>query len=434
MDLPRHALVALVCAAAMLLGPAAVAATDEPDVQTLDRIVAVVAEDVILASELETEIARVRARLEREGQSPPAPDVLRERVLEELVLERIQLQRAARRGISVDDEAVNEALRNMAADRDTDLDGLRQQMEAQGVPFDTLRRDVRTQLIISQLRQRAVASQVQISEQEVRDFLSRVDRSSSDEAEYRLRHILVGLPSDASTGEVEDARARAAELVERLRAGEAEFATLAQQVSDGPQALSGGDLGWRGRTDLPGLFLEAVDGMDPGDISEPLRSPNGFHVLALVERRGGEAETVVETRARHILLREGEEDPRARLADLRRRLQDGADFGALARDHSEDRSSAREGGDLGWFGPGDMTPAFQEVVEGLEPGQVSEPFRTPHGWHLVEVIDRRERTDVEQYRRARARQALYRRQVEEEVQRWLRGLRDETYVELRLDG
>lgn len=434
MDLPRHALAALLCAAAALLGPAAVAAADEPDAQTLDRIVAVVAEDVILASELETEIARVRARLEREGQSPPSSDVLRERVLEELVLERIQLQRASRRGISVDDEAVNEALRSMAADRDTDLEGLRQQMEAQDVPFDTLRRDVRTQLIVSQLRQRAVASQVQISDQEVRDFLSRVDRSSNDEAEYRLRHILVGLPSDASTGEVEDARARAADLVERLRAGEAEFANLAQQVSDGPQALSGGDLGWRARTDLPALFLDAVDDMDPDDISEPLRSPNGFHVLALVERRGGEAETVVETRARHILLREGEEDPRDRLTDLRRRLRDGADFAALARDHSDDRSSAREGGDLGWFGPGDRTPAFQQVVEGLEPGQVSEPFRTPQGWHLVEVLERRERSDVEQYRRARARQALYRRQVEEEVQRWLRGLRDETYVELRLDG
>lgn len=435
MDFPRHSLVAiLVCAAIALLGAAAVAsAAEESGLQRLDRIVAVVAEDVILESELETEIARVRARLEREGQSPPSPGVLRQRVLEQLVLEQIQLQRAEQRGISVDDEAVNEALRNMAADRDTDLEGLRQQMEAQGVPFDQLREDVRSQLTLSQLRQRAVASQVQISEQEIRDFLSRIDRSSSEQVEYRLRHILVGLPSDASTTEVEDARARAADIVERLRGGGADFATLAQEVSDGPQALSGGDLGWRGRTELPALFIDVLDDMEPGTISEPLRSPNGFHVLKLEEQRGGQAETIVQTRARHILLRDGD-DPRAQLAALRRQLREGdVSFAELARAHSDDGASARDGGDLGWISPGEMTPAFQQVIEGLEPGQVSEPFRTPHGWHLVEVLERRERADVGQYRRAQARQALYRRQVEEETRRWLRGLRDETYVELRLD-
>lgn len=434
MDLPRPVVTAALLAAALALMPlVAPAATGEAGMQRLDRIVAVVAEGVILESELETEIARVRARLEREDRSAPSPEVLRRRVLEELVLERIQLQRAEQRGISIDDEAVNEALRNMAADRDTDLEGLRQGMEAQGVPFEELRADVRTQLIISRLRQRVVASQVQVSEQEIEDYLSRIERSSNRQAEYRLRHILVGLPSDASTGEVAEARTRAEDLVEQLRDGDAGFAALAQEVSDGPQALSGGDLGWRRRADLPALFLDAIDDMEPGAVSGPLRSPNGFHVLKLVERRGGASETITQTRARHILLRD-DDQPRERLAELRRRLRAGAaTFAELARAHSDDRSSARNGGDLGWFGPGEMTPAFEQVVEGLDPGQVSEPFRTPHGWHIVEVLERRERTDVEQYRRARVRRALYRRQVEEETQRWLRGLRDETYVELRLD-
>lgn len=433
MEIPRYPLAALLCAMAALLAPFAAMADDGTGTQRLERIVAVVAEGVILESELETEIARVRARLEREGESPPSARVLRERVLDELVLERIQLQRAEQHGISAEDDAVNEGLRNMASERGTDLEGLRQQFEAQGVPFAELRDDVRTQLILSQLRQRVVASQVQVSEQEIDDFLSRIDRSSNQQVEYHLRHILVGLPSDASTDEVAEARARAEGLVERLRAGDADFATLAQEVSDGPQALSGGDLGWRGRTDLPALFVDAIDDMSPGAISEPLRSANGFHVLALVEQRGGQASTIVETRARHILLR-GDDSAREQLAELRRRLGDGATFAELAREHSDDRASATQGGDLGWIGPGAMTPAFQQVVDGLQPGQVSEPFRTPLGWHIVEALERRERSDVEQFRRARARQALYRRQVEEETQRWLQGLRDETYVELRLDG
>lgn len=433
MEAPRHPLAAILCAMAALLVPLAVpAAADDTDLQRLDRIVAVVAEGVILESELETEIARVRTRLEREGESLPSPRVLRDRVLDELVIERIQLQRAERRGISVDDEAVNEALRNMASDRGTDLEGLRRQFEAQGVPFARLRDDVRTQLIISRLRQRVVASQVQVSQQEVDDFLSRVERSTNQQVEYHLRHILVSLPSDASTDEVTAARARASDLVQRLRGGDGDFATLAQEVSDGPRALSGGDLGWRPRSALPALFVDAIDDLTPGAVSEPLRSPNGFHVLKLVEQRGGQTDTIVQTRARHILLRS--DNAREQLAALRRQLRDGgAAFAELAREHSEDRVSATQGGELDWFGPGEMTPAFQQVVEGLQPGQVSEPFRTPHGWHIVEVLDRRERTDIEQLRRARARQALYRRQVEEETQRWLQGLRDETYVELRLD-
>ncbi len=420
--------------AAVLLGVsgllAPVAAAER---ELIERIVAVVNDSVILESELDEQTRLVRQRMQRAGENPPPPDVLRERMLEQLIAEEIQIQHARRRGIEVDDEAVNNALRSMASDRGTDLAGLRQRIRAEGMDFSRLREEVRIQLLLSRLRQRVIASQVTVSEQEVDDFLAQLDRGRNRDVAYRVRHLLLRLPEDASESEAAATRERAGRIVAELRGG-ADFASLAAAESDGPEALSGGDLGWREPAELPGLFVEALQSMAPGDVSEPLRSANGFHVLELVEQRGGDSRTITEYRARHILLRdEGDSDrPRQELAELRRRIRDGASFEQLARQHSDDGGTAPNGGKLDWFGPGEMTPAFQEVVETLEPGQISEPFRTPYGWHIVEVLEQRERTDVERYRRARARQALYRRQVEEETQRWLREQREESYIDRRL--
>lgn len=418
-----------------LLHPAAMAAeSGSANRQPLERIVAVVNDHVILASELEEKSNLFRQRMERAGERPPPPETLRERMLEQLILEQIQIQHARRRGIEIDDQDVNDALRNMASERGTDLPGLREQMTEAGLSFEQLREEARTQLLLTRLRQRVIASQVTISEQDVDDFLSRSGRERERDVAYDLRHLLLGVPEDASTREADEARERAERLVRELRDG-ADFGDTAAQVSDGPEALSGGDLGWRQPAELPSLFVEALQSMAPGDISEPLRSANGFHVLKLVERRGGEPQSITEHRARHILLRDaGDSDqPRRQLDELRRRIADGASFEQLARRHSDDGNSASDGGDLGWFGPGEMSPAFQEVVESLEPGQVSEPFRTPYGWHIVELLEERERTDVEQRRRAQARQALYRQRVEEETRRWLRERREEAYIERRLD-
>lgn len=418
-----------------LLHPAAMAAeSGSGERQPLERVVAVVNDHVILASELEEKAEIFRQRMERAGEQPPPPDTLRERMLEQLILERIQIQHARRRGIEIDDQAVNNALRNMASERGTDLAGLREQITQEGLSFDQLREEARTQLLLSHLRQRVIASQVTVTEEEVDDFLSRSERERERDVAYNLRHLLLGVPEDASTQEAEQARERAESLVRELRDG-ADFGDTAARVSDGPEALSGGELGWRQPAELPGLFVEALQSMAPGDISEPLRSANGFHVLKLVERRGGEPQSITEHRARHILLRDEDdgERPRRQLDELRRRILDGAEFEQLARRHSDDGNSAPDGGDLGWFGPGEMSPAFQEVVETLRPGQVSEPFRTPYGWHIVELIDERERTDVERRRRAQARQALYRQRVEEETRRWLRERREEAYIERRLD-
>lgn len=412
---------------------AVVAATDGAAREPLERIVAVVNDSVLLESELEEQSRLVRQRMQRAGEDPPPPAVLRERLLDDMILEEIQIQHARRRGIEVDDEAVNNALRNMAADRGTDLAGLRERAADTDLDFAQLREEVRTQLLLSRLRQRVIASQVTVAEQEIDDFLSRLDRSRSQDLAYNVRHLLLRVPDGASDAAVAEARERARALVEDLRGG-ADFAAVAARESEGPEALSGGDLGWREAGQLPGLFVEALDSMTPGQVSEPLRSPNGFHVLKLVDRRGGAPQTITEHRARHILLRDTSDSdrPRRELAELRRRIEDGASFEQLARRHSEDEGTAAQGGDLGWFGPGEMTPAFQEVVETLEPGQLSEPFRTPFGWHLVEVLDERQRTDVERYRRAQARQTLYRRQVEEQTRRWLRERREESYIDVRL--
>lgn len=431
----------LLMIAAVLVGacgvPSAVAIAAESDArerQLLDRIVAVVNEQVILASELEEKTRLTRRRMERAGEQPPPAETLRERMLDQLILEQIQIQQARRRGIRVDDEAINDALRKMAAERGTDVAGLRARIRDTGLSFDQLREEVRTQLLLSRLRQRVIASQITISDQEIDDFLARQDRGSDRDVAYNLRHLLLRVPEDAPEQEVEETRARAERLVGELRAG-ADFGELAVRVSDGPEASAGGELGWREPSALPGLFVEALRTMAPGDVSEPLRSANGFHILELVERRGGESQSITEHRARHILLRDAGDADRAQqqLEELRRRILGGASFERLARQYSADRGTATEGGELGWFGPGEMTPAFQEVVETLEPGQVSEPFRTPHGWHIVELLERRERTDVEQRRRAQARQVLYRQRIEEETQRWLREQREEAYIERRLD-
>jgi peptidyl-prolyl cis-trans isomerase SurA len=416
----------------------AAAAASDTGASDLDRIVAVVNDDIVLASELAGEMARTRERLQRNDRDVPPDSVLRQRLLEQLVMQQIQLQRAERAGIEVDRARVNEALRNMADQNGTDLAGLRQRSADDGIDFQRLRADVRDRLIVSRLRQREVASQVEISDDQIAQALERMEKASARRTEYKLRHILIAVPAEAQSAEVADARDKAQQVVTQLRADDAAFAATATRVSDGPQALSGGDLGWRSATSLPELFLDALRELEPGAVSEPLRSPNGFHVVKLVERRGGQSQSITEVRARHILVREegqaeaGSANPRQRLASLREQLRAGAAFGDLARRYSDDQSSARKGGDLGWIGPGEMTPAFQKVLKGLDPGTLSEPFRTPYGWHLVEVLERRQRQDVEQYRRAKARRALYQREVEQQTQRWRQRLRDQAYVDLRL--
>lgn len=412
--------------------------TSGAETRTLERIVAIVNDRVILASDLEEEVALVRQQIQQQGQQPPPAAALRERVLDQLVNESLQLQHARRMGISVSDDMVNRALEQIARENNTDLTGLREHFSRQGIEFSTVREDIRTQLILQQLQQRAVASRITIAEQDIEDFIARLDEADDEEVEYRVQHILISASSSAGDDEIEQARAQAEQAAAELREG-GDFARMAAEISAGPQATEGGDLGWRAPDQLPSLFLEAIEGLRPGQIADPVESARGFHILLLAERRGGMDQAVAETRARHILIRADDDgemqdsEARQRITQLRERLDGGASFDNLARGHSEDPGSASEGGDLGWFGPGEMTPAFQEVVDDLEVGATSEPFRTEFGWHIVEVLDRREIQDQGQRQRAQARQVLFRERVEEETQRWIRELREEAFVDKRLD-
>jgi len=432
--LPASLLAGLALLLGVLLPAAALAET-----RLLDRIVALVNDDVILQSELEEEMALVREQLRQRDERVPRESVLRDRILDQLIMDRLQLQRARNFGIQADDETVNRALRDLARNNDTDLTGLRERFAEEGIDFAQVRADIRQQIMLRQLRQRAVASQISIADEDIERFIERMERAQDRDAEYRLHHILLSAPNSATNEEIAAMRERAEALVEDLRAGE-DFARVAAEISDGPEALSGGDLGWRPPQRLPALFLDAVEDMEPGDISEPLESANGYHILRLTDQRGGVSRTVTEIRARHILIRVGgdggldDETARERLGNLRRRIAAGASFAELASGHSDDAGTARAGGDLGWFGPGEMTPVFQDVVEELAPGELSQPFRTRFGWHLVEVQDRREREDAESYRRAQARRSLFQQRLEEETQRWLSELRDEAFIEKRLDS
>jgi peptidyl-prolyl cis-trans isomerase SurA len=419
--------------------PADPAAPRRPIV--LDRVVAVVNDEVITATELQTRMAIAEQQLRRQRITPPARDVLRRQVLERMIVDRAQLQLARETGVRVDDATVNAALARIAEQNSLTLPQLRARLEQDGASFARFREDLRSDIALARLREREVESKVQVSEGELDNFLAAQTGVAADAVELNIAHILLRLPEGASAAQIEAARKRAEDLRAQARTG-ADFARLAASYSNAPEALAGGELGWRTAERLPTLFLDAVKDLRPGDLGPIVRSPGGFHVLKLVGRRNavdGKLATgpVQQTHTRHILLRvtdaTPEPDVRRRLADLRERVvKGGQDFGQLARLHSVDPSSTR-GGDLGWLYPGDTVPEFERAMNALAPGEISEPVQTPFGWHLIQVLERR--TDEGSFDRNRlaARQALRERKAEEAYQEWLRQLRDRTYVEYRLE-
>ncbi|RMG29831.1 MAG: molecular chaperone SurA [Gammaproteobacteria bacterium] len=410
---------------------AAPAGNSEP----LDHIVAVVNDDVILASELEERYREVRARLARKGGQLPPEKALRRQVLEQLILERLQLQLADRNHIRVDDETLNAHLERLAADNGLTLEQFRQALEREGVDYARFREKVRRQLRIQRLHQQVVRDRVKVTDQEVDNLLANRKAWGMDATRYHLAHILVPVPDGASPEQVARAREKTERLVARLRAG-ADFAATAMAESAARTALQGGDLGWRRLEQLPERLAEQVRHMKPGDISPPVRGPGGFHILHLLAVREGQAPRVLrQTHVRHILIKPSPllppEKARRRAEQLRKRILNGEDFADLARAHSEDTLSAANGGDLGWVNPGQMVPAFEEAMNRLAPGQVSPVVHTPYGYHIIQVLGRRKKDSTREYIRARARQVIRRRKEEEALQRWLRRLRDEAWVEIR---
>lgn len=403
----------------------------------MDRIVAVVGEDVITQRELVSRINLTEQQLAQRGARAPSRDVLVRQVMERMVVERIQLQEARRVGVNIDEITLNRTMENIAAENNLTLLQLRNALAAEGVDFEGFRRQIRDELTIAQLRRRQVDSRLRVGEQEIDDLIAAESGAIDRDIRYHLAHILVALPQGADSATIAAARKKADELRERARAGE-DFSSLAINHSDAPDALEGGDLGWRGAADIPTLFARNVILMGPGEIGQVLRSPNGFHIVKLIDREAGEALKVTQTRARHILISPDqirtEQEAEAQARALYNRIREGAPFADLARAHSTDAGSAARGGELGWVTPGETVPPFEEAMNALAVGQISRPVQSQFGWHIIEVLERREVDASRDLLRARAQEILQNRKREEETELWLRRLRDEAFVEYRIEG
>ncbi|HEX2566364.1 MAG TPA: peptidylprolyl isomerase [Burkholderiales bacterium] len=407
-------------------------------VNLVDRIVAVVNKEVITYSELSKAMAAAERELRRQGAQAPERSVLERQMLERLILDKAQLQMAKETGIRVDDLQLDRSMQRVAEQNRMTLSEFRKALESDRIPFDAFREDLREQIILTRLREREVDDKIQVSDAEVDQFLKANGGQSGERVEYNVSHILVRVPDQASPDRVEAARQKA----EKARAeatASGDFAKIAATYSDAPDALQGGALGWRTQDRVPELFASELLKMKPGEVSEVMRSPAGFHVIKLVDRRGASAAAapVTQTRLRHILIRTGdtvsEAEARRRLLDLRERIVDGkADFADLARVHSEDATAAR-GGELDWLYPGETVPEFERAYQELKIGEVSQPVRTPFGYHLIQVLERRSAQMSPDRLRLEARQALRERKSDEAYQEWLRQLRDQTYVEVRLE-
>jgi len=417
--------------------PATAARTAKP----VDRIVAVVNDEVITANELRARTLSAQMQLQRQRIQPPPMDVLERQVLERMIVDRAQLQLARETGVRVDDSTVNAAMVRIAEANNMSVPALRQRLDAEGVSFNQFREDVRQDILLNRLREREVDGRLQISESELDSFLADQAGVSGDAEEINLAQILLRVPESATPQRLEEMRARADELVAQARGG-ADFARLAASYSNAAEALQGGDLGWRSADRLPTLFLDAIKDVKVGDIAPVVRSPNGFHILKVLGRRNAVQAKLAgapqqQTHVRHILLRVSDASPepevRRRLEEFKARVQTGQiEFGSLARLHSLDPSGSR-GGDLGWVYPGDTVPEFERAMNALKIGELSDPVQSPFGWHLIQVTERRTEPASAERARQRARQALRERKSDEAYQDWVRQLRDRTYVEYRIE-
>lgn len=393
----------------------------------LDSIVAVVNDGVVLESDVTAETRQIRLEAQSAGQSLPAEPVLRERVLERLVDREIQRQRAAEIGVAIDANSVNRAVERVARSNNMDNRQFREALIAQGFDYEQFRRNIEQELLFSRLLQREVEPRLHVSEQEIDDFLAAEQNQAAARRRYRLQHILVAIPTSATTDQVESARDTAEGLRQRILEG-ADFAEVAAAESDGARALQGGDLGWRTLQEVPDFLAAALVDMQPGDVSPPLQSPNGLHLVRLNETEERQAGTRRETLARHLFIADAL-DAESRLVALRGRIIAGESFATLAERFSEDPNSASLGGELPWFGRGQMPAELEQMADALRPGELSAPFRTQFGWHLLEVLDRREREVDEDALRRQAENTLRQRKLEQETERWVRQLRDESFVE-----
>lgn len=402
----------------------------------LDRIIAVVNEDVIMESELELKVKTIRGQMEQQGQQLPPNAILERQVLDSLIQNRIQLQLAERGGIRVDDQTLNRTISNIAAENKVSLSEFREILEKEGYNYEQFREDIRNEIKLNLLRKRQVENRINVTGKEIDNFLANQEFRGNIQAEVRLSHILLSLPAAPTAEETEQVKLMAESIRADILAG-SDFAEIAKTVSDGQNAANGGDLGWRKINDLPSLFSEYVPDMGKGDVSEPIQSSSGFHLIEMTDIKSDERTIVEQTHARHILVRLDQltnaEQAESKLLKLKRRIENGDDFGILAKGNSDDTVSAAKGGDLGWTSAGQLVQEFQREMDLLQPGEISEPFASNYGWHIVQVLERRQHDNTESVKRGRARMIIFKRKLQEATQNWAGELRDEAYVEYRLD-
>jgi peptidyl-prolyl cis-trans isomerase SurA len=405
--------------------------------ELLDRIAAVVNDGVVLTSELDQQTEEVIARLRQQNTELPPRNVLRRQILERLVVEAIQLQRAERLGIQVSDEMLNGALSDVAQRNRISFADLPRELESQGIDYRAYRDEIRKQLTLQLLRQRDVIARINVSPRELDQALARQQSAPDINSEYNVSHILISVPVTATPEQIREREVRAQEVWEKAKAGQ-DFAQLAVTYSESTTNIEGGSLGWRKGSQLPSIVGDLIAKMKPGEVADPIRTPSGFHLFRLNEVRGGVQQSVVsQVHARHILLRTNElEDDQTleqRLADIRKRVVDGGeDFGAIAAVTSADPGSAPQGGDLGWSGPGTFVPEFEKQLDALQENQISPPFKTQFGWHIVQLLGRRVHDTTQDKLRQQVFAQLRESKAEEETELWLRRLRDEAFVEYRM--
>ena len=407
------------------------------DIVELDRIVAIVDQNVITEQELEGRIVTVTAQLKKQGTELPPEDILRKQILERLITDALQLQYAAQTGLKVDDNQLDKTIERIAEQNQMSLTEFSEALSSDGISMQKFSSDIRNEITIARLREREVESRVNVSESEIDNFLTtQASNAAENQDEFEISHILIRTPEEGTTEEIQKVKAKVDEAVSALQAGTS-FAKVSASFSDAPNALEGGNLGWKTGTQVPTLFLDTLKTMQAGDISAPLRSPNGFHILKLNDKRGGNSPLVIEqTHARHILIKlseiVSESDGKKKMDGLKERLDNGEKFEVLARQFSED-GTASAGGDLGWVNPGDTVPPFEKAMNELKNNQISEPIRTPFGWHIIQVLERRKQDMSKEAARLKARQEIRARKADEAYQDWVRELRDRAYVELRLE-
>ncbi|MDD1615703.1 MAG: peptidylprolyl isomerase [Methylococcaceae bacterium] len=402
--------------------------------ETVDRIVAVVEDDVILESELQREESAIRARMTESKAQLPPESILRKQVLEKMIVDKLQRQLAERAGVTVSEEMLNSSAADIAQRNNMSLEQFRSELENSGISYQSFLDNMRNEIVISQLRAKEIGGRIKVSDSEVEHYMETQEKAGEEATQYHLGHILIAVKEGASASEIQKAQSKANGLVKKLRAGQ-DFSQTAISDSDDGNALKGGDLGWRGINDIPSQLVDTVRQMRLNEISDPIRSSGGFHIIKMLGLKSDVDNHVVSTtKVRHILIKTNEliddAEAKKRILGLKARIADGDDFATLARAHSDDKGSALKGGELGWVEPGSLVKPFEEAMNKLTINEISEPVQSQFGWHLIQVLDRKDKDNASEHKKNLVREAIRKRKIEEETELWLRRLRDEAYVEI----